>query len=1324
MKYLSFLALVIAFTVNAFSQRVVISEYFNQNNYPNGEWTEFIILEDNTSLANCIFRDNATGLNAWQGGVKFKDVPLWHNLKRGTIIVLEHRYLEKPETLDKNASDGYLHISALDEELFTQYTPTPDPEPGRPWTEKALNIANPSDIMQICEADGTHIHSLSHYAQQAGSMWQALPNPKPNMPTSAAVLKSVAIFPGANKNAYLGIGGSLQVESRDSTMGLPNSSANSLYWRSIREPQWSSTGNMTVDIQPDGNLLTWTASEEVNDDIAGYTIIRYKKSEVAGVIHPTDGTIYGSYNESKLGTAKFIRNVVNTTNYKDQSDLPCGDEYEYRVYAYRFNSEGKPEEAIEANAHGRSYNTNTYAVKSFNKKGPDTPKLLANGKEISLPVDTILVCIGNTAKLEILDDAAREYKYAWYKIDKATDKKIDGATTKNYEVQYTNTFTEQYYGAIYDATYNCYVYTNKVLVKYLIAPEITIAVNKKVLTKDTTIYICKNDNQAWRILTGAGYDEKEFEWYLNNSVVQSQKGKPKYTVTQDGTYQLKASNSGTCTAASFKVNIVLVDPEFTITPQSLTYSLNANESSSEQKVTIENKRNYPLEIREFGGATNFVVTDPSLPFTIPASAMQEFTIRYLPASSGKVIEVLKCYAVCGDENSPVILNVEGTKVPSVLERDKPAITFDTLLTCENKVEEEVVTLTNTGSEAITINKPSIAAPYEIIDGVLPITLSKQNDKVSITIRFNNNSTAADYKQDLKIPYTVGGVNYEILVALSGVIAEPELEFEYPEIADTTIIPIATFTDAITSQQYEIEVTNSGNTDVTITKPVNDQGITFDYVPATIAAGASDVIKVTVNHSGVTPTEYPFTLNTDPCGNPYHLKLVCSTTGFVIDSVINYGYIAKCPSRIDPIERDITIKVLGTPESPFITDIVHSENFKLEIADGTPVSDGMKKIKVEFIGNAVKKYDEELKFTIKPMDKVYTIRVKAEVFEPKFDHFATLYFDDVKPGTTQPRSLRIINSNNPLPIKLTNISDPVPSGVFTTSEENEVPQTILPGDSIWVKFAYSPIVDGEERAQVRMKFEVDGCEYEDVVYLNGNTGQTIPLEVKFQAPTIVRLGTTINIPTYAKLDTTKDVKYLQAAIRKVEFDIEFNGSVLLPIEIVSESILIEAKNLVLTRIDDNSAKGSFEMSSRNMQDGKFFSIRSKFLWGNDTKAEIKLKNFKVVEAAKKFSVKDDSATIKIIGDCAFETGLLAVGEASGLGVTPRINSIDIEYNLVAEDYSTLEIYDAMGRNVYYNEVTNKQGAYSLSINQQLSNGTYIAILRNGNFPRIVKFVVNQ
>jgi len=52
MKYLSFLALVIAFTVNAFSQRVVISEYFNQNNYPNGEWTEFLILEDGASLVD------------------------------------------------------------------------------------------------------------------------------------------------------------------------------------------------------------------------------------------------------------------------------------------------------------------------------------------------------------------------------------------------------------------------------------------------------------------------------------------------------------------------------------------------------------------------------------------------------------------------------------------------------------------------------------------------------------------------------------------------------------------------------------------------------------------------------------------------------------------------------------------------------------------------------------------------------------------------------------------------------------------------------------------------------------------------------------------------------------------------------------------------------------------------------------------------------------------------------------------------------------------------------------------------------------------------
>lgn len=1318
MKYLSLLALIIAFTVNAFSQRVVISEYFNQINYPNGEWTEFLVLEDGTSLVNCIFRDNQEALSAWQGGVQFKNVPLWTNLKRGTIIVLEHRSLEKTETLDTNSTDGYLHVSALDDNLFTLFTPTPDPDPSRTWDQKALNIANASDIMQICEADGTHIHSLSHYAQQSSSMWQGLPTPKPNMPTSATVLKSVAIYPGADKNAYLGIGGASQVQSRDSTMGLPNSAQNSLFWRSIREPQWSSTGNIPVDIQPDGNLLTWTASEEVNDNLSGYTIIRYRKSEVAGVIHPSDGTIYGSHNEYKLGTAKFIKNVVNITTYKDKSDMPCGDEYEYRVYAYRFNTGDYPEEAKEVNARGRSYNTNTYAVMSFKKIGPATPKLLVDNKEIALSNDTVLVCMGSTAKLQIKDDAAKQYQYTWYK----SDKKIEEATTKFLDVQYTNTITEQYYGAIYDATANCYVYTNKVIVKYLIVPKINIAVENKVLANDTTIYICKNDSKAYRILSGSGYDEKEYKWYLNNTITKQ--GAKNIAANQNGIYQLKASNSGTCTAESYKITIVLTEPEFTVTPSSLTYSLSATESYLDKKVTIENKKDYPLVIKEFGRANSFQVASPTLPVTIPAFGTQEFTIRYLPASSGKVTELLKCYAVCGDTNTPVVLNVEGTKVPSLLSIDKSNIVFDTLLTCENKEDIDVVTLTNKGSEAIIINKPTIAAPFEVIEGTFPITLSKLDDKLAVKIKFKNSTMpAADYKQDLKIPYTVGGVNYEILVALSGVIAEPELEFEYPEVADTTVIPITTFTDDIITLQYDIEVKNSGNRDITITKPANYQGITFDFAPTTIAAGASDVIKVTVNHSGVTPTEYPFTLNTNPCGKPYHLKLVCSTTGFVIDSVINYGYIAKCPSRIDPKVEEITIKVLGTPESPFITDIVHSENFKLEIADGTPVSDGMKKIKVEFIGNAVKKYDEELKFTIKPMDKVYTIRVKAEVFEPTFEHYETLYFDNVKPNNKLTKSLRIINSNH-LPIRLTSISNPVPSGVFSTDADTMVLKTIPPGDSIWIKFAYAPIADGEDRAQVRMKFEIDDCVYEDVVFLNGNTGQSIPLEVKFQAPTIVRLGTTINIPTYAKLDTTKGVQYLQAAIKKVEFDIEFNGSVLLPIEIVPESSLIEAKNLVLTRIDDNSAKGSFDMSSRNMQDGKFFSIRSKFLWGNDTKAEIKLKNFKVVEAAKKFSVKDDSATIKIIGDCAFETGLLKVGEASGLGVTPRINSIDIEYHLVAEDYSTLEIYDAMGKNVYYNEVTNKQGAYSLSINQQLSNGTYIAILRNGNFPRIVKFVVNQ
>jgi len=115
-RYILILSLFIITSLNSvFGQVAVISEYFNRTATPEGEWTEILITGENVNLIGCTLRDNSES-GDWQGGVRFKDIPLWQNLRKGTIIVVWHRATGAIK--DINPADGYLEVNAEDDNLF------------------------------------------------------------------------------------------------------------------------------------------------------------------------------------------------------------------------------------------------------------------------------------------------------------------------------------------------------------------------------------------------------------------------------------------------------------------------------------------------------------------------------------------------------------------------------------------------------------------------------------------------------------------------------------------------------------------------------------------------------------------------------------------------------------------------------------------------------------------------------------------------------------------------------------------------------------------------------------------------------------------------------------------------------------------------------------------------------------------------------------------------------------------------------------------------------------------------------------------------------
>ncbi len=82
-----FCVLGMIFTNEVHAQFVVISEYQNISVIPEGEYTELLIVVDKVDLVGYTLRDNS-GSGDWQGGIKFRDVPLWKNkIKRDYTLL-------------------------------------------------------------------------------------------------------------------------------------------------------------------------------------------------------------------------------------------------------------------------------------------------------------------------------------------------------------------------------------------------------------------------------------------------------------------------------------------------------------------------------------------------------------------------------------------------------------------------------------------------------------------------------------------------------------------------------------------------------------------------------------------------------------------------------------------------------------------------------------------------------------------------------------------------------------------------------------------------------------------------------------------------------------------------------------------------------------------------------------------------------------------------------------------------------------------------------------------------------------------------------------
>ncbi len=376
--------LVLLFLISGYSELlaqtppVVINSY-RDSNFDYEEWTEIIVTHDNVDLRGFTIRDNSSS-GAWQPSVRFRNIDFWNHLRRGTIIVLFHRNptdVNFLNQLNNNKYDGHIALS-LENTTYFEY------EGGGSIGMTSMSLAITGDMVQIRNASDAHIHALGHRQDTTVNFayWGLLPRPKLNHRANlvSASKEAVMVTPGASIEQF-GLlspinGLTYTTKGLKNLPGLPNGgngTDNATFWRSLRQPDWVNPSlSATYNAQTQQVNLNWNAISDAYpaDNIQGYIVLR---STINSFQTPQDGNIHGL--GSLLGNATVVAlvNGSNSTSYVDNlsaSPIPCGGQYYYRVYAFRYG----PDNIVQGSepARGRAYNETSFAAATVGNPIPST----------------------------------------------------------------------------------------------------------------------------------------------------------------------------------------------------------------------------------------------------------------------------------------------------------------------------------------------------------------------------------------------------------------------------------------------------------------------------------------------------------------------------------------------------------------------------------------------------------------------------------------------------------------------------------------------------------------------------------------------------------------------------------------------------------------------------------------------------------------------------------------------------------------------------------------------------------------------------------------
>jgi hypothetical protein len=311
-------------------------------------------------------------------------------------------------------------------------------------------------------------------------------------------------------------------------------------------------------------------------------------------------------------------------------------------------------------------------------------------------------------------------------------------------------------------------------------------------------------------------------------------------------------------------------PNLTLSATSISFGQTVIGSKVSRTLTLFSTGNAPLHISAITvSGTGFSVAPTSLPATLQPNQQLSLTVTFDPATEGADAGTLT--VTSDDDSGPATVSLGGvgtTNAAPQLTVSPTAVNFGNVPV--NTPSTQPVTLTSTGTSAVTINAATVTGSAFSVSGVrFPVTVNP-SQSVTLQVQFDPAAAGAMTGQlSLSSDSTTGGTT-QIPLSGSGVAATtPQLTVSAKSLSFGSV-PVNT------PATLPLKLTSSGTAPVTVSATTmsgtgfSDSGATF---PMTLNPGQSVTLQVQFEPGTAGAATGQVTINSNAAsGNPTQVQL--------------------------------------------------------------------------------------------------------------------------------------------------------------------------------------------------------------------------------------------------------------------------------------------------------------------------------------------------------------------------------------------------------------------------------------------------------------------